>query len=142
VTTYVSTDLQQRIRTRFFNRCAYCQSREELSVAIFEFEHISPRSTGGQTSFENLCLSCPTCNRYKSDQTTSPDPETQRHVALFHPHRNNWLDHFAWNDDATRIIGLTPTGRATIATLRMNRTQMIRVRRMWHSMGEHPPDVE
>jgi hypothetical protein len=113
-----------------------------LSVAIFEFEHIIPRSTGGRTEFENLCLSCPTCNRYKANCTASLDPITQQDVALFHPHRNDWADHFAWNDDATAIIGLTPAGRATIEALRMNRTQMIRLRRMWHAMGEHPPHSE
>ena len=70
------------------------------------------------------------------------DPITQQDVALFHPNRNNWADHFAWSDEVTAIIGLTPTGRATIEALRMNRTQMIRVRRMWHAMGEHPPDAD
>jgi hypothetical protein len=139
VSVYIPADLQQKIRARFSNRCAYCQTPEDLSVAIFEFEHIIPRSTGGSTSFENLCLSCPTCNRYKADHSAALDPITQQDVALFHPHLRNWADHFAWSQDATELIGLTSTGRATIEALRMNRTQMIRVRRMWHAMGEHPP---
>jgi hypothetical protein len=139
VSVYIPADLQRKIRTRFSNRCAYCQTPEDLSVAIFEFEHIIPRSSGGRTEFENLCLSCPTCNRYKADRSASLDPITQQGVALFHPHLGNWADHFAWSHDATEIIGLTSTGRATIEALRMNRTQMIRVRRMWHAMGEHPP---
>jgi len=139
VTVYIPADLQRKVRTRFWNRCAYCQTPEDLSVAIFEFEHITPRSTGGKTEFENLCLSCPTCNRYKADRTTAPDPVTHQEVMLFHPHQNDWAEHFAWSDDATAITGLTSTGRATIAALRMNRTQMVRVRRLWHAMGEHPP---
>jgi hypothetical protein len=67
------------------------------------------------------------------------DPDTQTEAALFHPHADSRNDHFAWNPDGTAIIGLTPTGRATIATLRMNRQQLVRARRMWVAMGEHPP---
>ena len=37
----------------------------------------------------------------------------------------------ARNDDATRIVGLTATGRATITALKMNRQQLIDVRRKW-----------
>ena len=142
MTVYISADIQRKIRSRFSNRCAYCQTSEDLSVAILEIEHIIPRSKGGGTDFANICLSCPTCNRYKADHTVAFDPITQQDVALFHPHQDNWADHFAWSHDATVIIGLTPAGRATIEALRMNRTQMIRVRRMWYAMGEHPPHEE
>lgn len=142
MSVYIPAELQRQIRTRFADRCGYCQTPEQLSVAIFEFEHIIPRSARGKTEFENICLSCPTCNRYKADCSEAPDPVTHEVVALFHPQRDNWRDHFRWNDDATLVTGLTPTGRATIAALRMNRTQMIRVRRMWHAMGEHPPGAE
>ena len=41
--------------------------------------------------------------------------------------------------DNTTIIGLTAIGRATIDALQMNRPQLLRVRRMWVKMGEHPP---
>ena len=44
------------------------QTAESLTVTTFEIEHIIPRSKGGETAFENLCLACPTCNRYKSDR--------------------------------------------------------------------------
>lgn len=63
-------------------------------------------------------------------------------TALFHPHRDAWNDNFSWSDDATELIGLTPSGKATIDTLRMNRTQLIRVSRLWVAMGEHPPDLQ
>jgi hypothetical protein len=63
-------------------------------------------------------------------------------VALFHPQEHRWREHFSWNEDATELVGLTPAGRATVAALRMNRPQMIRVRRMWLAMKEHPPDLD
>lgn len=142
MSAYIPAELQRQIRARFSDRCAYCQTAEALSVAIFEFEHIVPRSAGGKSDFDNLCLSCPTCNRFKADRTMAPDPLTNGEAPLFDPQQQNWVDHFAWNDDATTIVPLTPTGRATVAALRMNRPQMVRVRRMWVAMGEHPPSPD
>jgi HNH endonuclease len=113
-----------------------------LTVTTFEFEHIVPLSAEGATAFENLCLSCPMCNRYKSDRVLASDAVTQTADPLFHPQKSRWTDHFSWNEQSTEIIGLTPVGRATIAALKMNRPQMIRVRRMWVAMNEHPPDLD
>jgi hypothetical protein len=39
VSAYVSADLQRDVRARFANSCAYCRTAENLSVAVFEFEH-------------------------------------------------------------------------------------------------------
>jgi hypothetical protein len=142
MSAYISVELQRQVRTHFAHCCAYCQTSETLTVAIFEFEHIIPRSVGGQTHFENLCLACPTCNRYKANHQTAPDPVTRNVVSLFHPQRQLWTDHFTWGEAATEIVGLTAVGRATIAALRMNRPQLIRVRRMWVAMNEHPPKLE
>jgi hypothetical protein len=127
------------VREHFASRCAYCLTAEDLTVAIFELEHIVPRSTGGETVFQNLCLACPICNRYTSDLTLAKDPVTEMDIRLFHPQQDRWQDHFSWNHDATQILGLTPVGRATVEALKMNRPQMIRVRRMWVAMDEHQP---
>ena len=67
------------------------------------------------------------------------DPITLASVPVFHPQSQHWTEHFGWNEDATEVVGLTPVGRATINTLKMNRPAMIRVRRMWLAMAEHPP---
>lgn len=142
MSVYVSVELQRSVRERFANCCAYCRTAENLTVTTFEFEHILPRSVGGTTDSENLCLSCPTCNRFKADRIVAPDPLTEQNVSLFHPVRDHWTDHFIWNEDATVIIGLTPTSRATIAALRMNRPVLIRLRKMWGTMSEHPPGFE
>jgi hypothetical protein len=141
VSAYVPVALRRQIRERFAHRCAYCQTVEALTVTIFEIEHIIPRRAGGETVFENLCLACPTCNRYKADRQTATSPLLGQPVPLFHPQQQQWEEHFAWNADATEILGLTPTGQATIEALRMNRPQLIRLRRMWGKMGEHPPQI-
>lgn len=141
MSVYVPVDLQRSVRESFADCCAYCRTAENLSVTTFEFEHILPLSAGGETSADNLCLSCPTCNRFKASRTVAPDSLTEQLVPLFHPVRDQWSDHFAWSDDATTIIGLTATGRATIALLRMNRPVITRLRRMWVSLLEHPPNI-
>jgi len=139
VSVYVSVKLQRQVRASFANCCAYCKTAEKLSVAIFEFEHIIPRSEGGQTVFENLCLACPSCNRYKASRQTATEPITGKIVSLFHPQFQVWEEHFAWNKDASEIMGLTPVGCATVSALKMNRPQLIRLRQMWVKLGEHPP---
>jgi hypothetical protein len=141
VSVYIPVELQRQIRRRFANCCAYCRTAEALTATTFEFEHIIPRSAGGETVFDNLCLACPTCNRYKATRQTIPDPLTGESVALFHPHLQVWEEHFVWNEEATELIGLTAVGRATISALKMNRSQLIRVRQMWVKMGEHPPSL-
>jgi hypothetical protein len=142
VSAYVPADLRLQVRHFFSDRCAYCQTAEASIVTTFEVEHIIPRSAGGETTFENLCLACPTCNRCKATRTFAVDPLTQQEAPLYHPHRDDWATHFAWNADATQIDASTPTGRATIVALRMNRPALIRLRRMWIALGEHPPRGE
>jgi HNH endonuclease len=141
VSPYVSVGLQCRIRDRFANYCAYCQTAEALTAMTFEFEHILPLSAGGQTIWENLCLACPTCNRHKADRQTAVDPFTGQNVPLFHPQRQVWVDHFKWSEDALEIVGLTSSGRATIVTLQMNRSQLVGVRKLWVKLEEHPPKL-
>jgi hypothetical protein len=67
------------------------------------------------------------------------DPESVKTVALFNPREQRWRDHFAWSDDGTSVIGLTPCGRATIVALRLNRPLAVAARRIWVSVNRHPP---
>lgn len=136
---YIPADLRRQVQAQFTNCCAYCHTAEHLTAVTFEVEHITPLASGGRTMLVNLCYSCPTCNRHKAARQTAVDPQTNTVVPLFHPRQQQWSDHFAWNLDQTELVGLTPTGRATISVLQMNRPQLIRVRRMWVKLGEHPP---
>ncbi|WP_202921808.1 HNH endonuclease [Anatilimnocola aggregata] len=131
--------MRRQIREHYGGCCAYCRSAEDLTVSIFEIEHIEPRAAGGLTKFENLCFACPTCNRYKADRLMAEDPQSRAAVKPFHPQRDRWEDHFGWSVDSAEILALTPCGRAKIELLRMNRSQLVRVRRLWVEMGEHPP---
>jgi hypothetical protein len=58
---------------------------------------------------------------------------------LFHPRQQQWNEHFAWVAEGDRIIGLTPTGRATVKALQLNRDALLHTRRIWVALGLHPP---
>jgi len=120
-------------------RCTYCQSPERLLGIPLEADHIIPESAGGETLLENLCLCCRSCNGYKSMRISAPDSQTGRRIRLFHPKRQKWSTHFAWSQDGTRIIGLTPTGRATVEVLNMNHHLIVNLRHLWCLLRQHPP---
>lgn len=46
---------------------------------------------------------------------------------------------FSWSEDARTITGLTSIGRATVEALRMNRDELINLRKLMFAAGEHPP---
>lgn len=47
-------------------RCFYCKE----ILTTWHIDHMSPLFRGGRHSKDNLCLSCPTCNRRKHTKTT------------------------------------------------------------------------
>jgi hypothetical protein len=105
----------------------------------FSVEHVTPRSRDGEFSWDNLALACQGCKNHKYLRTEARDPVSGNIVPLFHPRRHQWRDHFAWNADATLIIGLSPTGRATVASLQLNREGLVNLRKILVGANEHPP---
>lgn len=106
----------------------------------FNVEHIIPVAHGGKTEERNLAWACAGCNYYKHDKVTGIDPLTGRVVRLFNPRRQRWPDHFAWDVDTTLMLGLTAVGRATIKTLRLNREELINLRKALQLLTQHPPE--
>jgi len=72
-------------------------------MARLEIEHLMPRAKGGSDLEFNLWLSCPICNRFKSDLISAVDPETGAVVPLFNPRDQNWFEHFVWSPDGLRF---------------------------------------
>jgi len=120
--------------------CEYCRCIKRYIPQPFHVEHIIPRARGGKTVVSNLAWACAGCNFYKQDKIKTTDPLTGKMVRLFNPRRQRWVDHFAWNGDATVMIGLTATGRATIATLQLNREELINFREAFRVLKLHPPE--
>lgn len=135
----ISPVLRRFVFERAHACCEYCQSQARFATESFVVEHINPRARGGTTTLDNLALSCSGCNGHKAKKTQAVDPETGQLVTLFHPRRQRWAEHFAWNDDFSQVLGSTPCGRASVASLQINRAPLVNLRRALYLAGVHPP---
>jgi hypothetical protein len=82
-------------------------------------------------------LACVSCSLRKEARRAAVDTQTGRKVPLFHPRRQEWANHFRW--DSMRVVGISPTGRATADALQMNRPVMLAIREEEALRGRHPP---
>ena len=137
--TYVSLELRRQVSEDAHHRCGYCLMDEAVSGVPLTMDHILPQFLGGMTIRENLWLACRSCNEYNSTRIQIKDPETGMIVRLFHPREMKWSEHFMWSAEHAEIIGLTPTGRATLEALKLNRPMLVKARRRWVLSGWHPP---
>jgi len=133
-----SEALAERVLRRARYRCEYCHTPQNVTGQTFHLDHIVPRSRGGSLSYENLCLACPRCNQVRQNRIEAIDPRTKKRGLLFNARIDKWETHFKWSADHTRILGKTPTGRATVAALKMNGRALRYARRLWWLLGLIP----
>ena len=130
---------RQQVRQRANQLCEYCHASEQWQYVLFTVDHIIPLAQNGQDTLDNLALACFHCNRRKSAKTTAIDPQLGVEVPLFNPRQSVWSEHFIWSADGILVIGLTPTGRATVAALDLNRVRIGNIRAADREIGRHPP---
>jgi 5-methylcytosine-specific restriction endonuclease McrA len=70
---------RRTIYRRDGNQCQYCGKKP--GTECLNIDHVTPRSQGGQTTWENCVLACIECNTRKADRT----PEQARMVLLRKP---------------------------------------------------------
>lgn len=138
----ISAKLRLKVTQRANDLCEYCKSPKAYSPSPFDTEHITPLSLGGSSTLDNLAYSCNGCNGHKYNKTKSLDPIAEILVPLYNPRVGNWADHFAWDEDGLMIIGITPSGRATVEALKLNRPALLNLRKLLQIVGEHPPADE
>ena len=136
---YLSEAIRNQVRQRANYLCEYCHASEKWQYVSFTVDHVIPIAQGGSNSVENLALACFHCNRRKSNKITAIDKLSGTEVPLFNPRSDIWKEHFIWSVDKLSIIGLTPTGRATVATLACNRLRIINIRTADLEIERHPP---
>jgi hypothetical protein len=127
------------IRERAKGCCEYCLSPVGFSPDPFSIEHIIPKTKGGADLDDNLAFSCQGCNGRKYNHVAAIDPISNISVSLFHPRKDEWHDHFIWSESGTDLIALSPTGRATIERLQLNRREVVNLRKLLILIGAHPP---
>jgi hypothetical protein len=128
--------LEELIWERARHRCEYCQMPLEYELTTFEIDHVIAASHGGLTRASNLCLACFSCNSFKGPNLAGIDPKTKKVVPLFNPRRHKWHRHFQW--DGAVLVGRTPAGRATVATLRINLDHRVAYRQELVDEGVFP----
>ncbi len=91
---------RKNVFARDENRCQYCG--EPFPHSQLSFDHVTPRSRGGTTSWENVVTCCLTCNSQKGDRTPQEagmrlksDPSKPNHnpmlkVKLGNPRYRAW----------------------------------------------------
>ena len=97
----------RELRDRF--RCQYCGHGEDLT-----FDHLIPRSKGGQTTWDNVLTACSPCNLRKGSMTLKESgltlgrlpfaPSVQDLHAngrLFPPNylHESWMDYLYWDTE-------------------------------------------
>ena len=118
---------KERVRQRASHRCEYRHLAEnELQYVAFHVEHVVPKKHGGGDDVSNLALACQQCNLHKGANLSGIDPDSGKIVELFNPRADDWGKHFAIV--AGEIVGLTPTGRATVVVFNMNTPDRVHLR--------------
>ncbi|MCZ2099098.1 MAG: HNH endonuclease [Anaerolineae bacterium] len=136
MTTYISAELRRLVAERAEGCCEYCLIPEADTYAIHEIDHVFAEKHGGETTEENLCLSCWICNRLKGTDLCSLDLLNGQITPLFHPRRDQWADHFRL--DGATIVPVTPQTRVTVRLLQLNRQQRINERQILIDLGDYP----
>ena len=118
-----SAELRRLVIDRAGDRCEYCLIPQLLVASSHQVDHIIAEKHGGQTSSNNLALSCSLCNLRKGSDIATLAPETGTLTRLFNPRDQSWREHFRCEDG--EIQGLTETGRTTAHFLKLNSIERV-----------------
>lgn len=136
--SYIRIEDKRSIEERARGCCEYCHCPAAFSPQPFVMEHIIPKSKGGTSTLDNLALACQGCNGAKYTKVEAWDDATQKMIPLFNPRVHNWQEHFRWSEDAETLESFSQIGFVTIETLKLNRQEVINLRRLLHQAGLHP----
>ena len=101
-----------------------------------------PLACGGVSTADNLACACHGCNLLKADHRTGWDAAAQQEKPLFNPRTERWKDHFHWSANGQEIVPLTPTGRATVQRLSLNRPGLRNLRRLMRVADKSFPLID
>ncbi len=116
-----------QVRQRAGDCCEYCRLPQSFGDYLpFHVEHIHAQQHVVDDSLENLAFACPDCNRHKGPNLTTFIEGTRDIIALFHPRKDRWIEHFEYR--GAILFGLTPTGEATVRLLKINTVDRVEMR--------------
>ena len=135
--SHIPAKLRSLVIERAKGCCEYCLLSQDYAIATHHLDHLLALKHGGRTKIENLAFVCARCNRRKGSDIASIDPADGTLVMLFNPREQVWREHFTL--DGAVLVGLTPSGRATVELLQMNHPARIAMRRKLMDSGLYPP---
>jgi hypothetical protein len=120
--------IRKLVRERAGDRCEYCRLPQAAVDATFHVDHVVAQQHVDEPEDDpkGLALACDRCNFCKATNLSSIDPVTRKIVRLFNPRQDAWDEHFVM--EGAEIVGLTPTGRATVRLLQMNAKHRLELR--------------
>jgi hypothetical protein len=136
MSSYIPETLRQQVIERARGFCEYCLIHQADSLYSHEIDHIILVKHRGETHENNLCLACLDCNRNKSSDFASFDPETGQVALLYNPRQQYWRTHFRL--EGAVIAPQTPEGRVTVYVLKLNHPLRVRVRQALLNGGAYP----
>lgn len=135
---YIPTQLRKLVVARSHSCCEYCRLHTDDGGFTFHIEHIKAEKHGGETTEDNLCYSCPHCNRYKGSDIASDDPKTGDLTRLYNPRNQQWDEHFTIEENTAYIMGKTAEGRVTVFLLQMNNAELVDLRKILIKIKRYP----
>jgi hypothetical protein len=133
----IPAGLRREVLRRANGRCEYCRLSQRGQEAAFHVDHVMPTAFKGRTVSGNLALACVSCSLRKGARRNARDPVTGKNVPIYRPRQNVWDEHFVWRGN--RVAGISPSGRATVLLLKMNRALVVAIRKEERVHGRHPP---
>lgn len=132
----IPTSLRRLVIERAGGCCEYCLLHQDDTDFTHHVDHLIALKHGGRTEGENLALACMECNLRKGSDLAAIDPVEGVLAPLFNPRVQRWSEHFALVNAS--LVGTTPTGRATVALLRMNEPARLLERQRLITAGLYP----
>src|SRR6266540_675471 len=103
MTTRPAAEMRRKVVERAGHCCEYCLLHQGLVASLHQVDHVIAEKHGGNTTLENLALSCTLCNRRKGSDLSS--------MAVL-PHRPLDQLHSESKPLSSAIVGQPPLGAA------------------------------
>lgn len=121
---YIPDSLRQLVSERANYRCEYCHLPQRYAFFSFHIDHIISLKHEGDTSENNLALSCQLCNLNKGSDIATFLDDDQVPIRFFNPRKDTWDDHFE-TEISGYLLAKTLIGKSTIKILGFNHPDSI-----------------
>lgn len=119
-------EVKEVLHNLFKNKCAFC---ETALVGGEDISHFWPKSIYWEKAYEweNIFLSCPTCNRSKAGRFPTIINNNKEEPNILNPCKDKIENDLLCSEDG-KLIALTNKGANTIKIFGLNRMNLIRER--------------